>query len=71
MHNVDTAARHSLCAEGNGGLLRVPRKNDAKYTYSENQEKGKLLISHDLNLQYMKASCQVLTNSITVLVLTK
>jgi len=32
MHSVDTAARHSLYAEGNDGLLTVLRKTDAKYT---------------------------------------
>ena len=61
MHSVDTAARHSLYAEGNDGLLTVLRKTDAKYTQSENQEKGKQLISNDRYHQYMKASCQVLT----------
>jgi hypothetical protein len=68
---VDTAARHGLCTEGNYGLINSATKKDVKYTYSEHQEKGKLLISYDLKRQYLKASCQVLTNSITVLVLTK
>jgi len=42
--SVDTAARHSLCTEGNDGLINsATKKKDAKYTYSEHQEKGKLL----------------------------
>jgi len=69
VESVDTAARHSLCTEGNDGLINSATKKDAKYTYSEYQEKGKFLISCDLNRQYLKASCHVLTNSITVLLL--
>jgi hypothetical protein len=68
---VDTAARHSLCTEGNDGLINSVTKKDTKYTHSEHQEKRKYLISYDLNRQYLKASCQVLTNSITILLLTK
>jgi hypothetical protein len=47
--SVDTAARHSLCTEGNDGFINsAKKKKDAKCTYSEQQEKGKFLISDTL-----------------------